>query len=157
VPTWSKQERDRLNKAANAVWDTLRHVKMPAKDYKALEAVGYDLLDWVHDMDKATNAEAVAADLEGLTWRAAVAHAIVEDGKAPGSVCIYEIPDGSFVVLTPEEAAAREGQCDLVMPPIAEGSELAFRGDKALKPEQALDWATRLEQKYGIPGPWRMM
>lgn len=155
MPTWTKQERERLNKAANVVWDTLRGVKMPAKDYQALEAVGYDLLDWVHDIDEQVNAEAVATEREGLTWRGALAHAMVEDGKAPGSVCIYEIPDGSFVVLTPEQAEEREGQCDLVMPPIAEDSELAFRGEKALKPEEALDWAVRLVAKHGIPGPWR--
>jgi hypothetical protein len=156
MPTWSKQERERLSKATSTVWDTLRTVKMPSREYAALEAVGYDLLDWLHDMDREANAEAMAASRDGLTYRAALAHAIVEDGKAPGSVCIYEIPDGSFVVLTPEQAAERDGQCDLVMPPIAEGSELAFRGDKALKPEEALDWAVKLVEKHGIPGPWRL-
>lgn len=85
----------------------------------------------------------------------ALVHTIVEGANAPVTACTCKLPAGSFVRLTPEQAAERDGQCDLVMAPTAEGSELAFRGDKALKPEEALDWAVRLEAEHGIPGPWR--
>jgi len=33
---------------------------------------------------------------------------------------------------------------------------MTFRGSKALKPEEALDWAVKLVEKHGIPGPWRL-